>query len=239
MTATTSGADRPLPGTAQRIRASALTLYARRGPEGVGVREIAADAGAASGLIRHHFGSKAGLTRAVDDLVLAVIAEALAEATSTGAPAAEVSAARDRAFARVLQERPDIAGYLRWCLIIPAPAASGQPPGRSGDQETGQGPGRGDGLVERLVDLTLEETRRLRRGGVGGTRDLRSSVLRTMLRQVGSMVLQPLADRLWDRLEPAADPGARDAGPPRVSIAVAADDAPDRPGAPDAPETAV
>ena len=47
------------------------------------MREIAADAGAVPGLIRHHFGSKAGLTRAVDDLVLSVIAETLETAGVT------------------------------------------------------------------------------------------------------------------------------------------------------------
>lgn len=122
MDATTIGGVSELPATAQRLRASALRLYARQGPTGTGVREIAADAGAAPGLIRHHFGSKAGLTSAVDDLVLSVIAETLETATAQAAPsdtAAAVGAARDEAFARMLREHPEIAGYLRWCLIAP------------------------------------------------------------------------------------------------------------------------
>ena len=86
MDATTIGGVSELPATAQRLRASALKLYARQGPAGTGVREIAADAGAAPGLIRHHFGSKAGLTRAVDDLVLSVITETLETATAQAAP---------------------------------------------------------------------------------------------------------------------------------------------------------
>lgn len=212
MDATTIGALSQLPATAQRLRSSALKLYARQGPTGTGVREIAADAGAAPGLIRHHFGSKAGLTRAVDDLVLSVIAQTLEAATAQSAAsgeAAAVSATRDAAFARMLHEHPDIEGYLRWCLIAPP-----------------SGPGTvsadGDGLAERLVDFTLDEARRLRHSGTGGSRDLRTSVLSTLLRQMGSMVVQPLTDRLWQRLEPAADPGVRDAPAPRVRIAMPA-----------------
>lgn len=198
---TTTGPAAEGRGSAERIRGSALRLYAARGPEGVGVREIAADAAAAPGLIRHHFGSKAGLTRAVDDHVLEVIAAALARVPADGS-AADVSAARDEAFARVLREHAEIAGYLRWCLIMP---------GSSPDA---------DGLAERLVDLTLAETERLRRSGVGGSRDPRMSVLTTMLRQIGSMVVQPLSDRIWERLEAVADPSSGHTAAPRVSIAM-------------------
>lgn len=224
MDATTIGGVSELPATAQRLRASALRLYARQGPTGTGVREIAADAGAAPGLIRHHFGSKAGLTRAVDDLVLSVIAQTLEAATAQSAAsgeAAAVSAARDAAFARMLHEHPDIEGYLRWCLIAPPP----DPGTVSADDCVIKGDSadeaNGDGLAERLVDFTLSEARRLRRAGTS-SRDLRTSVLSTLLRQMGSMVVQPLTDRLWQRLEPAADPGVRDAPAPRVRIAMPA-----------------
>lgn len=223
MDATTSDAAPELPAAAQRLRASALKLYARQGPAGTGVREIAADAGAAPGLIRHHFGSKAGLTRAVDDLVLSIIAQTLETATAQSAAsgeAAAVSAARDAAFARMLHEHPDIEGYLRWCLIAPPPgpgtvsADDGVIKGDSADEANG------DGLAERLVDFTLDEARRLRHSGTGGSRDLRTSVLSTLLRQIGSMVVQPLTDRLWQRLEPAADHAAHDAPAPQVRIAM-------------------
>ena len=229
MDATTIGGVSELPATAQRLRASALRLYARQGPTGTGVREIAADAGAAPGLIRHHFGSKAGLSRAVDDLVLSVIAQTLEAATAQSAAsgeAAAVSAARDAAFARMLHEHPDIEGYLRWCLIAP-PSGPGTVSADGGGGGGGVNGGSadeidGDGLAERLVDFALDEARRLRHSGAGGSRDLRTSVLSTLLRQMGSMVVQPLTDRLWQRLEPAADPGVRDAPAPRVRIAMPA-----------------
>lgn len=195
---------------AQRLRSSALWHYASHGPEGVGVREITADAGVATGLIRHHFGSKAGLTRAVDDHVLEAVAQALAAVPVAGT-AADITAAREAAFARLLQERPEIAGYLRWCLVVP---------GRAPDD---------DGLIERLIDLTAVETEALRGAGLGGGRDLRTSVLTTLLRQIGSLMVQPLADRIWTRVA-AEDSGrsvqeapidAQDSPAPRVEVVLA------------------
>ena len=77
-----------------RLRLAALELYAERGVEMASVREIAQRAGVAPGLVRHHFGSKAGLTRAVDDDVLRLIAATLDEVPLVGTPQV-VSAARD------------------------------------------------------------------------------------------------------------------------------------------------
>ena len=86
-----------------RLRLAALELYAERGVEMASVREIAQRAGVAPGLVRHHFGSKAGLTRAVDDDVLRLIATTLDEVPLVGSPQ-EVSAARDAAFAQLLAD---------------------------------------------------------------------------------------------------------------------------------------
>lgn len=49
------------------IVGAALSLFAGRGFEGVGLRDIAQEAGTTHGLIRHHFGSKEGVWRAVVD----------------------------------------------------------------------------------------------------------------------------------------------------------------------------
>lgn len=187
------------PDSRQRLRRSALRLYATRGPEGASVREIASDARLAPGLIRHHFGSKAGLTRAVDDQVLGTISAVLDRIPLDDEPQAVV-AARDRAFASVLREQPEIAGYLRWCLI----AAESEP----------------DGLLDRLADLTLSETRRLHDHGIGASRDLRLSALRTLLRQIGSLVVQPVADRLWDRLGTAAPDHGPGEPAPRIVVSL-------------------
>ena len=49
------------------IVGAALPLFAERGYEGVSLRDVAQEAGTTHGLIRHHFGSKEGVWRAVVD----------------------------------------------------------------------------------------------------------------------------------------------------------------------------
>lgn len=53
--------------TRQRIVQSARTLFAARGFEAVSLRDIADHSGVTHGLIRHHFGSKEDIWRAVID----------------------------------------------------------------------------------------------------------------------------------------------------------------------------
>lgn len=53
--------------TRQDIVGAALHLFSSRGYDAVSVRDIAGTAGTAHGLIRHHFGSKEGVWRAVVD----------------------------------------------------------------------------------------------------------------------------------------------------------------------------
>lgn len=49
-----------------RIRDAAIRLFTERGMDGTSIRDIAAEAGVSSGLIRHHFGSKEALRDACD-----------------------------------------------------------------------------------------------------------------------------------------------------------------------------
>src|SRR3954465_4118441 len=53
-----------------RIRDAAIELFAERGVEAATIRDIAQAAGASSGLLRHHFGSKEGLRDACDEFAL-------------------------------------------------------------------------------------------------------------------------------------------------------------------------
>jgi AcrR family transcriptional regulator len=64
------------------IRDEALRLFAERGPDAVTVRQIAAAAGVSPGLVIHHFGSKDGLRKAVDEHVLAMFGAMLGELTT-------------------------------------------------------------------------------------------------------------------------------------------------------------
>ncbi|TCO46932.1 TetR family transcriptional regulator [Kribbella antiqua] len=49
-----------------RIRDAAINLFTERGIEAASIRDIAAEAGVSSGLVRHHFGSKQALREACD-----------------------------------------------------------------------------------------------------------------------------------------------------------------------------
>ncbi|RCV54718.1 TetR/AcrR family transcriptional regulator [Marinitenerispora sediminis] len=62
-----------------RLRMAALRLFAERGFEAASTRAIAAEAGVSHALLRHHFGSKEGLRRAVDEDVLDTFDRILAD----------------------------------------------------------------------------------------------------------------------------------------------------------------
>lgn len=62
-------AEATAPGQRQLLSAG-MKLFAERGFAGVGLREIAAEAGVSLGLVRTHFGSKDGLREAIDQHVL-------------------------------------------------------------------------------------------------------------------------------------------------------------------------
>lgn len=108
------------------IRDEALRLFAARGPEAVSVRQIAAAAGVSPGLVVHHFGSKEGLCREVDQYVLAVFGAMLGELTGDGGaelldPAAG-GGSLSEAFARHLPDGSPLPAYLRRLLMSDAEA---------------------------------------------------------------------------------------------------------------------
>ncbi|MFC6155045.1 TetR/AcrR family transcriptional regulator [Kribbella sp. NPDC058693] len=71
-----------------RIRDAAIRLFGERGIEGASIRDIAAEAGVSSGLVRHHFGSKEALRDACDryakDRMLQIGAELTQDGDLTG-----------------------------------------------------------------------------------------------------------------------------------------------------------
>lgn len=56
--------------TRARIRDAALALFGAHGFDGTSVRAIAASAGVSAALVMHHFGSKDGLRRACDSVIV-------------------------------------------------------------------------------------------------------------------------------------------------------------------------
>lgn len=172
-----------------RIRYAALELYSEHGEDRVSMRRVAAEVGVTIGLIQHHFGTKEGLRRAVDDLVVQKVVTALAAVEHSGSPE-EVVAARDAAVRQMLDEDPVVVKYLNRALLEPD--------------------GRGAALLDAIVDLTASEVDQLRRGGHASTRASdKIQVVRTLVGQVGELFLEPVVAAIWARV--GGDPEARPA----------------------------
>src|SRR5690606_36339221 len=88
-----------------RIREAALRLYAAHGAEAVSLRAVAREAEATPGLVTHHFGSRAGLYRAVQDHVVELFRAAIEEVPPAESARA-VAAARTERLDRMLADRP-------------------------------------------------------------------------------------------------------------------------------------
>lgn len=178
-----------------RIRNAALDLYSKSGPDRISLRAIAAEAGVTLGLVQHHYKTKAGLREAVDQLVVDHFEAALAEVPDPGRPA-ELAAARDAAVRRMLEANPPVVDYVRRALLDPT--------------------GENLHLLGALVDLTAREVSALRRSGRASTKRRESTqIVAVLVRQMGEMLLAPLVDAVWDRVDSS---GA--AGKPRLRIAV-------------------
>ncbi len=160
-----------------RIRNAALDLYGANGESATTIRAIAKSAGVTPGLVLHHFGSKAGLRHAVSQLVAERFVQALAAVPATGS-VAEVSAARDAVVAKMLQDQPELDAYLRRSILESSEA--------------------GAELLERLMDITLDQVRALHAAGVGAAKT--SDTVRAisiLVRQIGQLVLAPTLKQIW------------------------------------------
>ena len=113
------GLDSEERSSVERIRNAALKSSATYGTSTTSLRAVAAAAGVSVGLVQHHFGTKAGLVKAVDDhvlgLVIAAIAPPLAE------PPADSIAEMGSRVTRMVAEQPDIVDYLGRALIDGSP----------------------------------------------------------------------------------------------------------------------
>jgi AcrR family transcriptional regulator len=99
----------------QRIRDAALKSFAMHGTSGTTLRCVAAAAGVSLGLVQHHFATKAGLIKAVDDYVLELIITPLAEPIPQ--PPADSIAEIGSRVNRIVAGHPDVAGYIGRALV--------------------------------------------------------------------------------------------------------------------------
>ena len=99
----------------ERIRDAALKSFATQGSSGTSLRAVAAAAGVSLGLVQHHFATKAGLIKAVDDYVLAMVITHITKPVpdTTSDSVAEIG---DRVTGMIL-ELPDIVDYVGRALV--------------------------------------------------------------------------------------------------------------------------
>jgi AcrR family transcriptional regulator len=170
------------------IRDETLRLFAERNSDAVTVRDIAAAAGVSPALVLRHYGSKDGLRAAVDEHVMSVFADLLAE---IGARDASADAAGDAAglaarLSRGLPQNSPIPGYLARLLVA------------GGDA--------GSALFARLFELSRQLLGELVTSGAaddGGDPDMRAAVL--LANDLGVILLRPLLAAVLgvDPLSPA------------------------------------
>src|SRR3954468_16750028 len=94
-----------------RIRDAAMKLFGAEGVAATSLRAVARAADVSPGLIVHHFGSKEGLIRAVDEAVLARINLALSEVPIEGS-GAELISQRAEVVAAFLRSQPALCDYI-------------------------------------------------------------------------------------------------------------------------------
>ena len=104
-----------------RIRHAAMRILATHGASGTSLRAVAAAAGVSLGSVQHHFATKAGLIKAVDDWALSVVVTAITQPVPDTTPdsVAEIGGR----ITRMIAENPDLADYIGRALTDGRPVA--------------------------------------------------------------------------------------------------------------------
>jgi AcrR family transcriptional regulator len=106
---------------AARIRDAALREFAARGVAATSIRDVARAARVSPGLVQHHFRSKAGLRRAVEDFVAGRVREAFGERFEQRS-VAELSSRISAKISDFIRENPDVFAYIGRSLLEGDPA---------------------------------------------------------------------------------------------------------------------
>jgi AcrR family transcriptional regulator len=107
------------PSSIERIRIAALRTFGTRGTSSTSLRTVAEAAGVSVGLVQHHFVNKAGLIKAVDDHVMAVVVETIAEPIPP--PPSDSVAEMGSRVTRIVAEHPEVVDYVGRALIDGSP----------------------------------------------------------------------------------------------------------------------
>jgi AcrR family transcriptional regulator len=104
----------------RRICVAAMKCFAAHGSAGASLRMVATTAGVSVGLVQHHFGVKSALIAAVDEELVAILAQAAPKSPPTGDTVADLNSR----LTTLIAEHPDAVDYLARLLV------DGQPAGR-------------------------------------------------------------------------------------------------------------
>ncbi len=161
-----------------RIREAAFRRFAAQGVAATSLRAIAQDAGTSAALVVHHFGSKEGLVRAVDDAAVATFQAALDELPTDQTPDA-LSADFGAVFERIIGGDPVMRAYLRRALLADQPASTA--------------------LLDEMLAVTRAGLKLIdRAGGLRPLADDQWRPYQVLFIALGSMLLEPLLQRELD-----------------------------------------
>jgi AcrR family transcriptional regulator len=97
----------------RRICVAAMKCFAAHGSAGASLRMVAATAGVSVGLVQHHFGVKSALIAAVDEELVAILAQAAPQSSPSADPVADLS----HRLTTLIAEHPDAVDYLARLLV--------------------------------------------------------------------------------------------------------------------------
>jgi AcrR family transcriptional regulator len=157
-----------------RIRNAAMKILATHGASGTSLRAVAAAAGVSLGSVQHHFATKAGLVKAVDDWALAVVVTAITQPIPDSAPDS-VAEIGDRV-TRMIAEQPEIADYIGRALIDGRPV--------------------GDMIFDSLLNSGMARWhRRSERGETRADLDLTWAAINSLVLALGALMMRGHIER--------------------------------------------
>lgn len=169
-----------------RIRQAALHLFATQGVSSTPLRAIAAEAEVTVGLIPHHFGSKNGLRDELERWIVRQFADALEQANAAAGESGANAQERQAHVNAMLEQNPFIKDYMRREFLHPHPGGT---------------------LLKQLTELIADSVDDMRaRGFASSSRDRTDQVVAAMVRQLGTLFLQPMVDQVIDVLPPSQKP---------------------------------
>jgi AcrR family transcriptional regulator len=157
-----------------RIRNAAMKILATHGASGTSLRAVAAAAGVSLGSVQHHFATKAGLVKAVDDWALAVVVTAITQPIPDTTPDS-VAEIGDRV-TRMIAEQPEIADYIGRALIDGRPV--------------------GDMIFDSLLNSGMARWhRRSERGETRADLDLTWAAINSLVLALGALMMRSHIER--------------------------------------------